>query len=256
MRNTFRYSLLLLSVAFIACGDDDSTNSGPCTEAEGCTLAQNTTATKFLLTPGDSRVEGARPSFEAYRYELWKLFQANGHSVDFIGSQTDQACYPAVDGACFDPQHDATGGFTTPEVLGRLQNTTYSNTPDFVTLGIGGNDLLDNRRTPDEAIAVLNQIIDELQTLNDSIVIFLEQIAPGRSDIMTSEFQARFDAYNNQMPELAAAQSTDGQRVIVVDMRPGWSDNLMADEVHYNEAGARLVAERYYSAIDTSGVLN
>ncbi len=34
-----------------------------------------------------------------------------------------------------------------------------------------------------------------------------------------------------------------------VDMATGFSDALLADEVHYNQAGAGFVADRYYPVL-------
>ena len=47
-----------------------------CTEEEAIPPTDNspnqTTARNTLMALGASRVEGARPEFESYRYELWK----------------------------------------------------------------------------------------------------------------------------------------------------------------------------------------
>jgi hypothetical protein len=37
--------------------------------------------------------------------------------------------------------------------------------------------------------------------------------------------------------------------VIVVDMATGFTDIFLADEIHYNEAGAEFIANRYYEAL-------
>ena len=50
----------------------------------------------------------------------------------------------------------------------------------------GGNDALEGLPYS-QAVSNINYIIDILQADNPSITIILEQMAPGRSDIMTSE---------------------------------------------------------------------
>ena len=38
------------------------------------------------MSLGSSRVEGERPNFESYRYELWKKLIDNNFTFDFIGT--------------------------------------------------------------------------------------------------------------------------------------------------------------------------
>ncbi len=196
-------------------------------------------------------MDGGRPEFESYRYALWQLFVRDSVPVDFIGSRTDDACYSPVAGYCFDTDHEGTGGDQTTDVLEMLASTNFSHAPDIVTLGIGGNDLI-GERSPAETAANVGRIIDELQALNDSLLIVLEQVPPGRSDFMMPELTAAFADFNARLPAIANAKATVAKPVVVVDMAAGWSDDYMADIVHYNVQGAQVVAERYYAAIDSA----
>ena len=58
--------IVLLLLTFNACnkGDDSS-------------LYQQSTSINKILALGASRVEGSRPEFESYRYELWKSLKEN-----------------------------------------------------------------------------------------------------------------------------------------------------------------------------------
>ena len=47
-----------------------------------------------ILPLGASRVEGGRPEYESYQYELWKDLKENNWTFDFIGTQSDDASYP------------------------------------------------------------------------------------------------------------------------------------------------------------------
>jgi len=200
-----------------------------------------------ILTLGDSRVEGARPEFESYRYELWKNLVDADWVFDLRGALDDEAEYPTFMGMSFDDDHAGVGGFTTTDVLDNLDDfLTASGAPDVVLLGIGGNDLTGGR-SPAETVANIQEIIRQLQVTNDSLTIFLEQIAPGTSDFMTPELTNRFDNFNQAVKTLENTQGA--ARVIVVNMAEGWSDDYMADEVHYNEAGAKVVADRYFDAM-------
>ena len=213
-----------------------------------CTSNARTVETINILTLGDSRVEGFRGEFESYRYELWKNLMENNWDVDFIGSRKDQGTYAPFMEICFDNDHEGTGGATTSSLLETLETVTFDYTPDVALLGIGGNDLLDEMQPVDVVINNINTIIDKVQSLNPDVVIILEQIAPGRSDIMSPEFTAIFNAFNEQIQTVVESQEADAQ-LFIVNMEVGWTDTYMADEVHYNEAGAKVVADRYYQAI-------
>jgi lysophospholipase L1-like esterase len=48
---------------------------------------------------------------------------------------------------------------------------------------------------------------------------------------------------------LADEQSTATSQVLSVDMFTGFTDAMLADEVHYNAAGAEFIATRYYAVL-------
>lgn len=206
-----------------------------------------------ILTIGDSRVEGARPLFESYRYELWKNFVRNERIVNFVGPLDDEADYPSFQNQAFDDDHAGVGGFTTVDVLRELDDILNSLTtpPQVILLGIGGNDLLDIGDL-DQTVRNLNDIIDRLQAYDRNTTIIVEQIAPGLSDFMTPERQRIFESFNEQVLTSAQTQTTASSSVIAVDMAVEWSDAYMADEVHYNEVGAKVVADRYFQIIEAT----
>ena len=135
------------------------------------------------------------------------------------------------------------------DIIATLNQIGLENIPDVVLLGIGGNDLLDGRRPVDETIASIHEIIDILQSGNESVSIFLEQIAPGRSDIMTEEVMTLLNQFNDEIIEVGNSRTTATSKVITINMAKDWSDDYMADEVHYNELGAKIVADRYFEAM-------
>ena len=69
------------------------------------------------MSLGASRVEGDRPNFESYRYELWKKLIDNNFTFDFIGTQSDNAIYPSFKGFNFDIDHEGRGGWTSGDIL-------------------------------------------------------------------------------------------------------------------------------------------
>ena len=225
-------------IFFSACSEDPI--------IEDCPPQAPTTTALKVLPLGDSRVEGARPNFESYRYELWKIFIENGQEIDFLGSRKDQVSYERVQGFCFDGDHEGTGGATTLDILQTLDEIHLDQVPEVVLLGIGGNDLLDGGRPVPAVLASIDQIINRLQNDYPGVTIYLEQIAPIRSDLSTSTISEALRQFNSGIAALGA----EYEKVTVVDMTTNWNDNLLADEVHYNEAGARVVAQRYYAALN------
>lgn len=202
-----------------------------------------------ILPVGDSRAQGARPAFESYRYPLWKQLVASGQSFDFVGPLEDAQRYASFQGQRFDRDHAGVGGFTTGDILDNIDDALEEiASPDVVLLGIGGNDLLGD--VPQSQIfANLTEIVATLRQSNPEVTIIMEQIAPGLSNFMTGQRQVAFDQFNARVLVFAGQQSTIASPIIVVDMAQGWSDAWMADDVHYNQAGADEVARRYFQAL-------
>ncbi|MEM1000916.1 MAG: GDSL-type esterase/lipase family protein [Bacteroidota bacterium] len=205
-----------------------------------------------ILPLGDSRVQGGPPEHESYRYELWKNFVNANWEVDFIGRYRDEFSYATVSSRTFDPDHQGLGGEITTGLLTTLRSYQTGESPDVALLGIGGNDLVENANTPAVAAENIRQMVVELRRLNPNVTIFIEQIAPGRSDLMSAELTAKWTDFQTNIATLATEMNTTASKVVVVDMATGWSDSLMPDAVHYNQAGAKFVADRYFTAISAN----
>lgn len=203
-----------------------------------------------ILPLGASRVEGARPEYESFRYELWKDLIGNNRTFDFIGTQSDNATYAPFDNEIFDNDHEGRGGWTSGQILTELESwLNETGTPDIVLFSSpGGNDALEELPYQN-TVQNINEIIDILQANNPNITIIIEQMAPGRSDIMTPELTDYFEQLQQEVLSIATNQSTSTSQVIVVDMFTSFNDSLLADDVHYNEAGAEFIANRYYNVL-------
>ena len=241
MKMTLKILVLGISLMmFNACDkDDDSTTPIP----------QSTSINK-ILPLGASRVEGARPEFESFRYELWKDLKENDWTFDFIGTQSDNASYTTFNSENFDINHEGRGGWTSGEILSGLNGwLSQTGSPDIVLFSSpGGNDIL-NGQDYNQTISNVNAIIDALQANNSNVTIIIEQLAPGRSDFMTTELTNAFNQMLQDVLTIAANQTTTTSQVIAVDMSTGFNDTHLADEVHYNEAGAEFIATRYYNVL-------
>ena len=227
-------------VGLISCGDEpiEQTNTNT-----------NTTINKIMAL-GASRVEGNRPKYESFRYETWKELIENNYSIDFIGTQNDPGSYPVVENLNFDPDHQGRGGWTSGDILDQLESDLdMAGTPDVVLFSSpGGNDALQNLPY-DEAIGNINEIVDILQEVNPNVTLIIEQMAPGRTDIMTGELLNYFNQLQDEILIIAKNKATNTSQVIAVDMFSGFTDAMLADDVHYNTKGAMFIAQRYYDVL-------
>ena len=241
MKLTLR--LLVPGISLImcyACDKDEDTTPNP----------QGTSINK-ILPLGGSRVEGARPDYESFRYELWKNLIDGGWTFDFIGTQSDNASYPSYSGNDFDVDHEGRGGWTSGQILDGINDwLSQTGSPDIVLFSSpGGNDALEG--LPYEAaVENINNIIDIIQANNPNVTIIIEQMAPGQSDIMTPELTSFFDQMQQEALSIATNQSTSTSQVNAVDMFTGFNDSFLADDVHYNETGAEFIANRYYNVLE------
>ncbi len=201
----------------------------------------------FISCSKDSDGEG----YESYRYELWKKCIQNNYQIDFVGQQYDGGTYPNFMGASFDRDHEGIGGIESEGVLNNLEEVLLqSNHLDAVLLCIGGNDLLGGD-DPQTVIDNIGLIIEEIQNRFPNIIILLEQIAPGNNEIMTNDFTQKLSEFNDLIYNTASTYSNQSSSVIAVDMSTNFNENLLADDVHYNQDGAVFIAEQYYSSIST-----
>ena len=121
--------------------------------------------------------------------------------------------------------------------------------PDFVLLSsTGSNDALEGLSYSD-AFSNINSIIDIIQNKNPNITIIIEQLAPGHSEIMTSELTFFWESMQKEVLKISFNKSTLTSQVIPVDMYTAFNDNLLADDVHYNEEGAKFIADRYFNIL-------
>jgi len=219
-------------------------------DKEDTTPKPQSTSINKILPLGASRVEGFRPNFESYRYELWKDLEENNWTFDFIGTRSDGASYPTFNNENFDIDHEGRGGFTSGEILQGLNGwLSQTGAPDIVLFSSpGGNDIL-NGQDYNQTVSNVKAIIDALQANNPNVTIIIEQPAQGRSDFMTTEFTNAFNQMRQDVLTIATDQTTTTSQVITVDMFTGFNDTHLADEVHYSEAGAEFIATRYYHVL-------
>ena len=199
---------------------------------------------------GASRVEGNRPKYESFRYFLWKKLSENGYSFDFIGTNQDNTKYPQVNNINFDRDHEGLSGWTSGDILNEIEGWLKKTGPPDIVLfsSPGGNDALENLPIS-QTISNINNIIDVLKNSNPNIIILIEKMAPVHSDIMTSDLDSYIKKINKEIIKIEKNHFTKKSKIIVVNMSSGFKDEYLADEVHYNEEGAKYIANQYYKVL-------
>lgn len=210
----------------------------------------NSNSKNKIMPLGASRVAGARPEYESYRYELWKLLVNSGIEFDFTGTENDGANYPNFNGLSFDRDHEGRGGINSSEIRSGIDAwLRESGVPDIVLFSSpGGNDDLTSI-TYEGVLNNINAIVDAIQAINPEATIIIEQAAPPMTNEQTSEFLAVYNQIIQDVVTIAERQSTTTSKVMTVDMATGFTDAMLADDVHYNEAGARFIATRYFEVL-------
>ena len=96
----------------------------------------------------------------------------------------------------------------------------------------------------------INAIVDALQEANPNVTIIIEQAAPPKSELRTVGFNILYTLLLQEISDIASSKSTQNSKIITVDMFTGFDDSLLADNIHYNQAGAEFIAERYFDVLE------
>ena len=243
MKNSI-LKLFIISLIIFSCN-----NENVITPIE--TTAPLPVVTTKIMPLGASRVEGDRPNYESYRYELWKLLIDGNWNFDYVGTQSDNSEYPTYSGLNFDTDHEGRGGWTAELILSQIENwlNELEDMPDIVLFSSpGGNDALGGGDYG-TILSNVNSIIDIIQQANPNVTIIIEKLAPANSIIMVPPLTDYFDSWGEDVVTLAQQQSTSTSQVITVDMYTGFNDSYLADVLHYNQSGAEFIANRYYDVL-------
>jgi hypothetical protein len=221
--------------------DDDKVISGEC--------SPNEKGTK-IMPLGASRVQGFPGVFESYRYELWKDLIDGGFEFDFVGNNEDLWQYASYKNYCFDNEHEGRGGWTAANINENIESwlTAVGDVDIVLFSSPGGNDALSGADF-DGIVLNINTIIDKIQAHNSNMTIIIEQLAPGKTSFMTEEYTLLFAQMKTVITQIASSKTTATSEVVVVDMATGFTDDMLADDIHYNQAGAAFIAERYYNKL-------
>ena len=124
-------------------------------------------------------------------------------------------------------------GDTTATGLARIHELAQYD-PKVVLLLLGGNDYL-RRTPPEEAFANLSQIIEYIHSTG-AIVILLGV----RGGLLRDNFDSEFEALERQHNTAYVSDVLDGLL---------GSGEYMADQIHPNDAGHAIIADRIYPVL-------
>ena len=66
---------------------------------------------------------------------------------------------------------------------------------------------------------------------------------------MSEQRTIQFNQIREDVLKIAKEQSTTSSQVITVDMGTDFSSDFLADPIHYNEKGAKFIAEKYFEIL-------
>lgn len=195
-----------------------------------------------ILPLGDSITKG-RIDHWSYRRDLEVALTNAGCSFDFVGSASGPSSGPGT--PLSDRDHDGHSGLRTDQIANRMDNWLSGNDHDWALVHVGTNDVLQGTSIA-AARTNIGRIIDNLRSANASVGILLAQIIP---NLPANEGEVA--ALNDAIASVAAEKDLPSvSPVIVVDQYSGYSTfNHNYDQIHPNDAGEALLANRWFQAL-------
>jgi len=217
-----------------------------------------------ILPLGDS-ITQAEANRASYRYPLWKMLVDSEIEFDFVGSlrkhqdRFTQGTPPHPDykGRSFDKDHEGHFGWNTEGIIhgrdvdngsgkGKLRQWIKGYDADIVLMHLGTNDAF-NRQSNESTVKDMKKIIRILRRDNPDVTILLAKVTP--VDYRPGNAEA-VESLNQAIPQVAGDMHTERSPVILVDHFSGFDpDEHTYDGVHPNEAGEKLMAQRWFDAI-------
>jgi len=243
-------ALVALAGMMTACGasggDDDEVSSVVSPVAE----ETSTVAPITIMPIGDSHTQGAT-GWGTYRCYLDAMLKGAEVPFDFVGTQTEP--YGGEPYGCpsdFDQDHEAFWGTHIQRLADIATPSVETLQPDVALILIGGVDL--DRNQPARVAEDLQTFIIGLQAVSPDITVFVSQLIP--CNMPLPKCTDPYVAVNDLIASFGTL-STDESSVAVVDMATGLGPDYYQDAVHMNSAGDELVADRWMTALQDSGVI-
>lgn len=221
----------------------------------------------YKILPLGNSITQAEVNRASYRYPLWKMLVDSEIKFDFVGSlEKQQDRYskgtppqPDYKGQSFDRDHEGHFGWNTNEIIqgrdfdngsgkGKLEEWVEGYDADIALIHLGTNDAF-NRHSNESSVKELKEVIRILREDNPEVIVLLAKLIPAKLNPGDGE---AVKSLNEVIPAVAEDMSTDESPVIMVDHFEGFDvDEHSYDGVHPNEAGEKLMARRWFKAIQS-----
>jgi hypothetical protein len=217
-------------------------------------LPQIPAQTPARIMPLGNSITQAQSGYNSYRRPLYKLLTNAGFTVDFIGSKNtvfNNARHPSTD---FDYDHEGHWGWRTDEIIygrsgeGKLSDWLKLNTPDFVLIHIGHNDIIQS--IPISVIINnIESIIEIIRSANPYTTILLAQLIPSN---YSTQVSTDINTLNNSIPSIAISKSTERSQILLVDQATGFDPAIHTyDKIHPNVEGENLMARKWFEVLSS-----
>ncbi|MDI5966465.1 GDSL-type esterase/lipase family protein [Streptomyces sp. SL13] len=195
-----------------------------------------------IMPLGDSITDGyTTPG--GYRTDLWQYLAADGHTDDFVGSQSNG---PAQLG---DHDHEGHPGWRIDQIDAQVTGWLQATDPRTVLLHIGTNDMTQDY-DPADAPARLSKLIGDITTADPGADVLVSDLIP----IADPTAEALAEQYNAAVPGVVADWAAQGRHVHFVSMHDALTTADLTDGVHPTPGGYSKMAARWYSALISSPV--
>lgn len=219
----------------------------------------------YRILPLGNSITQAEADRASYRYPLWKKLVDAGLEFDFVGSlrkhfrmrSDSDPPHPDHRGRSFDRDHEGHFGWTADEIIngrrfdngsghGRLAEWLTGYDADIALVHLGTNDAFRDGNHG-STVRELKEIIGILRADNPEVVVLLAELIPVRQGPGSTGV---IESLNDAIQRLAPAVSTERSPVILVDHFSGFDPGEHTyDGVHPNEAGEKLMAQRWFDTI-------
>jgi lysophospholipase L1-like esterase len=197
------------------------------------------------ITFGTASADGA-----GYRLELFRHAVADEHAVTLVG-RVQAGPTTNVEGQAFPRNNEGYPGIQIQPLAGMVDAAVAAADPDIILLHIGTNNLYQGMgpAVPGQLEDMLDQIVEAAP---DALVV-VAQITP-----LGGQFGANgVDQYNATMPAMVQERVDAGQHLLLVNMNAAFRAananvaGLLADGIHPNATGYGIMADTWYTAIES-----
>jgi lysophospholipase L1-like esterase len=193
-----------------------------------------------IMPLGDSITEG-RSGDATWRYWLQKRLEAEGCLVDYVGSRRG-VLQGGPRFSDFDPDHEGHWGWTTTEVMAKIDRWAADARPAIVLIHLGTNDL---GGEPERIAANLATIVAALRRASPRVEIYVARLIP-----LARAPAELMERTNDAIARMATELDRPDSRLVVVDQYTGFDPRTDTyDGVHPNESGEKKMAARWLEAM-------